>query len=151
MNIELTPIESIADRVVDAYRKTLSNEGINASSTLSDTTQVAVEIKNGRLIISLMLQEYWKWVEYGRKYGKNPPSDAILEWIKVKPVIPNPINGRIPSQKQLAFLIARKIGRDGTQPRHAINKTVYNDEMENILEDIRNEVIRQLKQQLLGS
>ena len=43
-----------------------------------------------------------------------PMRKAILDWIKVKPVTPRPDkHGRIPTLKQLAFLIARKIYDEG--------------------------------------
>ena len=36
------------------------------------------------------------------------PKEAILQWIKIKPVIPRPDeNGKIPTPEQLAFLIGR--------------------------------------------
>lgn len=147
--IDLKPIESIAQRVVDAYRKILADEGINASSRLSDSAEVEVSLNNTKLVISLMLEEYWKYVEYGRGPGKRPPIDAIENWIRIKPVIPDARNGRIPNSRQLAFMIARKIGNEGTTARHAINKTVYSDAMEEIINDIRNEIVRQLNQILL--
>lgn len=147
--IDLKPIESIAQRVVDAYRKILADEGINASSRLSDSAEVEVSLNNTKLVISLMLEEYWKYVEYGRGPGKRPPIDAIENWVRIKPVIPDARNGKIPTQRQLAYLISRKIGWEGTHSRHAINKTVYSDAMEEIINDIRNEIVRQLNQILL--
>jgi hypothetical protein len=70
---------------------------------------------NGRTYeVALDLKEYWKYVEYGRKPGKFPPTNKILEWITIKPVIPRPdASGRIPTPKQLAFLIGRKIANEG--------------------------------------
>ena len=51
-----------------------------------------------------------------------PPIDAILQWVKVKPIIPRENNGIIPTEKQLAYLIARKIGREGTDPQNTFNE-----------------------------
>ena len=58
---------------------------------------------------------YWKYIEYGRRPGKFPPPNKILDWVKIKPVIPRPVNGIKPTEKQLAFLISRKIARDGIE------------------------------------
>jgi hypothetical protein len=45
------------------------------------------------------------------------PRDNILEWVKVKPVLPRPNdNAKPPTQEQLAFLIQRKIGTKGIKP-----------------------------------
>lgn len=48
-------------------------------------------------------------LEYGRKPGKQPPSSAILEWVKQR----NLGSGES-EQKSIAFLIARKIGAQGS-------------------------------------
>ena len=149
MEIQLTKIQQLANGIVEQYRKVLADEGINASSTLSNTADVVVELNGDMVVISLQLEEYWKYVEYGRRPGKMPPIDNIKEWIKVKPIIPDARTGKIPSAEQLAFLIARKIGREGIPARHPINKTVYNDITEHIINAIKAEIVTQLKQQLL--
>jgi hypothetical protein len=149
MDIQLTKIQQLANGIVEQYRKVLADEGINASSTLSNTADVVVELNGDMVVISLQLEEYWKYVEYGRRPGKMPPIDNIKEWIKVKPIIPDARTGKIPSAEQLAFLIARKIGREGIPSRHPINKTVYTDVTEQIIDAIKAEIVTQLKQQLL--
>ena len=149
MDIQLTKIQQLANGIVEQYRKVLADEGINASSTLSNTADVVVELNGDMVVISLQLEEYWKYVEFGRRPGKMPPIDNIKDWIKVKPIIPDARTGKIPSAEQLAFLIARKIGREGIPARHPINKTVYTDITEQIIDAIKAEIITQLKQQLL--
>ena len=150
MNLELNNIQSIANQVVELYRDELSNKNINASSKLSDTATAIVELNGTHLIVSLNLEHYWKYVEYGRRPGKMPPIDAIEEWVKIKPVIPNPINGKVPNTKQLAFLIARKIGREGIEGKKPLTNISYSPEMEDIIQLIKDEVVRQLKQQVLS-
>ena len=149
MKIDLTPIQKLADSVVELYRKQLEDGGVNASGRLSDSAKAIVEFNDNRLMISLELEDYWKYVEYGRKPGKMPPINSIVDWIKIKPIIPEPINGKIPDTKQLAFMIARKIGREGIEGKHVINKTVYTNEMESIINDIKKEIMNQLKQQFI--
>ena len=68
--------------------------------------------------------DYWKWAEYGRKPGKFPPIEKIKEWIKVKPILPRPTDGKLPTENQLAFLIARKIATKGTKGSGVYAKTV---------------------------
>lgn len=53
-------------------------------------------------------KKYFTVLETGRKPGKRPPIDVILQWIKDKPIASD-INPR-----SLAFLIARKIGEEGS-------------------------------------
>ena len=53
-------------------------------------------------------EKYFTVLETGRKPGKRPPIDKIEDWVKLKPV-PSDI-----SPRSLAFLIARKIGEEGS-------------------------------------
>lgn len=149
MNLELEPIRKIAEQVVSIYRKELENKGINASSNLSKTASATVELNGRHLIVYLELDHYWKYVEYGRRAGKMPPVDKIKEWIRVKPIIPNPINGKIPDTKQLAFLIARKIGREGFEGKHPIENITNSSAIKSVIDDIKHEIANQLKQQLI--
>ena len=73
-------------------------------------------VQDGKAIeVQLTLQDYWKYIEDGTR-PHFPPLDRILEWIRVKPVIPRPDDkGRIPTPQQLAYLIGRKINEEGTE------------------------------------
>jgi hypothetical protein len=53
-------------------------------------------------------KKYFTVLETGRKPGKRPPIDVIEAWVKAKPVISDI------SPRSLAFLIARKIGEEGS-------------------------------------
>ena len=150
MEIDLTQLQPFADKVLEMYRQQLQNSGINASSTLSQTATATVEMNGTKLLISLNLEPYWRYVEYGRRAGKMPPIDAIAKWITVKPIIPNPINGRVPDTRQLAFLIARKIGREGFEGRKPITNIVYSDAMESLVNDIKSAIVGMAKEQLLS-
>ena len=116
-------LKALGDMLVAEYRAVLQRKGINATDQLSQTAGVEVRRGDAYLDLSLLLQEYWKYVEYGRRAGKQPPIDAIRKWVEAKPVVPTPdANGRIPTVRSLAYLIARKIGREGTTPRHALQE-----------------------------
>jgi len=54
--------------------------------------------------------DYAKYLEYGRDAGKFPPRQAIENWIEVKKGLPSIFYEK---KKQMAFVIARKIARDG--------------------------------------
>lgn len=116
-------LKMLGDLLVSQYRDVLARDGINATDRLSNTA--GVEVTKGATFwdLSLRLEDYWKYVEYGRRAGKRPPIDAIEKWIEAKPVIPTPdANGDIPTPHSLAYLIARKIGLEGTTPRHALQE-----------------------------
>lgn len=141
-------ITNIVERMLELYRNQLIDKNINASNTLSNTATTIVEVDGTTLSVSFNLEEYWKYVEYGRRPGKRPPIDAIERWIKVKPIIPDPINGRVPTTKQLAFLISRKIGMEGTKAQRPLEKAVYSDSMELLINQLKNEIVGQLNEQI---
>lgn len=141
-------ITNIVERMLELYRNQLIDKNINASNTLSNTASTIVEIDGTSLMVSFNLEDYWKYVEYGRGPGKRPPIDAIEQWIKVKPIIPDPINGRVPTTKQLAFLISRKIGMEGTKAQRPLEKAVYSDSMEMLIAQLKNEIVGQMKEEL---
>ena len=149
MEIQLDKIKLIANQIVELYRKQLESKGIPASGALGDTASVEVEMNGTKLVVSLNLEHYWRYVEYGRRPGKMPPIDNIEEWIRVKPVVPNALNGKVPTSRQLAFMIARKIGREGTKARRPLEATVYSDGFESVMDAIKAEITKQLKQTLL--
>jgi len=62
----------------------------------------------------IIMEDYWYFVDEGRKPGKFPPVMAIRNWILDKPVSFRPINGKIPSLKQQTYLIGRSIAKKGT-------------------------------------
>lgn len=141
-------ITNIVERMLELYRNQLIDKNINASNTLSNTATTIVEVDGTTLSVSFNLEDYWKYVEYGRRPGKRPPIDAIERWIKVKPIIPDPINGRVPTTKQLAFLISRKIGMEGTKAQRPLEKAVYSDSMELLINQLKNEIVGQMKEEL---
>lgn len=147
--LEIDKIQLIADQIVELYKQQLESKGIPASGSLGDTASVEVELSGSKLIVSLNLEHYWRYVEYGRRPGKMPPIDNIEEWIRIKPVVPKPIDGKVPSNKSLAYLIARKIGREGIQGRRPLEATVYSDGFESVMNEIKAEITKQLKQTML--
>lgn len=147
--LEIDKIQLIADQIVELYKQQLESKGIPASGSLGDTASVEVELSGSKLIVSLNLEHYWRYVEYGRRPGKMPPIDNIAEWIRIKPVVPKPIDGKVPSNKSLAYLIARKIGREGIQGRRPLEATVYSDGFESVMNSIKAEIVKQLKQTML--
>ena len=62
----------------------------------------------------IIMEDYWYFVDEGRKPGKFPPVMAIRNWILDKPVSFRPINGKIPTLKQQTYLIGRSIAKKGT-------------------------------------
>lgn len=125
--LELTELHKVlqdfATDIRERYKDVLANNDHIASHNLVDSVRTQVAVGDNYYEVTMTLADYWKYVENDTK-PHFPPPNAILKWIQVKPVIPRPdANGRIPSQKSLAFLIGRKIAREGTEGTHDLQKT----------------------------
>lgn len=108
----------------------------NASGELLNSVKWGLKVNERSFEVTLDLAKYWKYVEggtqgretspFGAVYPAHfPPPNAILNWIEIKPVIPYPgRNGKIPTKKQLSFLIARNIFRHGIEPFPILSQTV---------------------------
>ena len=126
-----------AKEAEEIYKYQISLGGKNASRNLVNTIKSNVAVGENAYEVTLTLQEYWKYIEGGRK-GKTssppgakykaafPPVDAILNWILVKPVLPRPsADGKMEKlrPKSLAYLIGRKIEQEGIEPHPALKTT----------------------------
>lgn len=121
----LSTLEEYAEKAKELYKRKLTDKGINASYKLLNSVETVVRRNDDEFIVTINLEDYWIYVENGRGPGKFPPIDKILEWIRVKPVIPySDSRGRLPTEEQLAFLIARKIANEGTEGRKVLAETV---------------------------
>lgn len=112
-------LEELGREVAEQYKNNLRESG---HATRPDhlinsiTTSVVVDDKAYKVV--MQLNEYWKYLENGTE-PHWPPVDAIRSWISYKPVLPRPgKDGRLPTPNQLAFLIGRKIAREGTTGTH---------------------------------
>ena len=64
---------------------------------------------DGDLVFDIILNDYLKFIESGRRKGADmPPVEAIVEWAK---------KHGIPTDNSTIFLIRRAISRDGIAPR----------------------------------
>lgn len=148
----------LADDVRAGYIDQLKKHGHPTrygTDRLSDTITTQVEVDGKKFTASLNMNFYWEYLEEGTGPGRGrdkywPKSSAIAKWIEVKPVIPRPDdNGRIPTPKQLTFLISRKIHDEGTEGTHGFQTTrdavlpMYYEKIEQALaEDIGDYVYK---------
>lgn len=144
-DILLHILQQYGNQIIDSYRRKLYEGGSNATGLLGNSLSTTVNAEDGIYEVTLQIQDYWRYLEYGRLPGTFPNIDAIRKWIQVKPVIPTvQSNGKIPTLEQLTFLISRKIARDGIEPRYYLNNTL--DEID--LTPLEEGITRSLEQQL---
>lgn len=114
-------LEAYAQALLQAYRDNLLPR--NAGGDLITTATARVEQPDGTTwAVIFNLQEYWKYIEDGTR-PHWPPPGSLIPWIRVKPILPRPgKDGRLPTEKQLDFLIRRKIAREGTTGSHDLER-----------------------------
>lgn len=123
------------------YQDNLIRDEKIATGNLLNSIDYKVQYDDRAIWVELHLEDYYKWVENGREPGKFPPPEAILEWIRIKPVIPDDRDGRLPTEQQLAFLIGRKIAEEGIEPGNQLHNAM--DDIYPQFEDRIDEAIAQ--------
>lgn len=123
--------EALKNDLIRAY----DAKGMRASGKFADSLEVRVE----GLTAQLWGEDYAQQLETGRKSGKFPPIDAIKKWIEDKGIA-NRIQGEI-SVSSLAFLIARKISREGWKREQfggveLISQVVTDQRMQKIIDEV---------------
>lgn len=156
MMINWTNTEAVLNRymedVKNEYKASLEQNGHIATHGLIDSIRTEVHTDNGSFEVVMELEDYWKYVEYDTR-PHFPPREPILNWIRVKRIVPRrDKNGRLPSQNQLAYLVQRKIGFEGTTGTHDLDRTLekmnalYIDMIkEAVTNDIINHIISQFE------
>lgn len=103
--------------IMEVVRAVMSSDaGVNRKvgyNTLTDSeiyNNIKINATNdGDLVFDIMLNDYLKYIESGRRAGaKFPPVEPIVKWAK---------KHGIPTDNSTIFLIRRAISRDGINAR----------------------------------
>lgn len=145
-------LNTLGDRLIDIYRKNLAQTDTNASGALGNTINYIVEKDDLTYSVDINIEDYWKYIEEGRRPGKFPPVESIRNWVRIKPVIPRPFSGKLPTENQLVYLIGKKIQEEGTEGKHLMQLSLEELEMNwmqlidaAIQKDLENQVDIQFK------
>lgn len=84
-----------------------------ASGRLINSLTMKLQITINQLRLQISGENYFKYIEAGRKPGKFPPLAAIIKWCELKGIA-----------KGAAFPIARKIGKFGIKPRPVLAEVI---------------------------
>ena len=138
--------------IINNYKSQLEAEQMN-NGELYRTISYSVSTGNSGWVISVSLENYWKYIEYGRRPGKMPPVSAIENWINVKQIIPHSMtlkSGKtvIPTIPQLSFLIARSIGRRGIAPKPLFQKS-FEAAKQQFIQVIKDAITQDIKESLV--
>lgn len=120
-------IQNWGNELISQMQNRLRSNKTNASSSLSQSIQPNIKSRQNGYNLSILMNEYWLYVEEGRKPGKMPPIKNIYEWIQNKRPLQAKIAqspDRIAATKSLAYVITRKIHREGTKAQPFISPSL---------------------------
>ena len=128
----------------EAMKEQLSSKNINASGKLDDSIEDIMVTSDGFVSGSVRALSYWYYTNYGRgptvrgSSGKGVVREKVRQWIDDKGIVPrDAANGRKVTKDELAFLIARKIHRQGYEAK------LYISEVEEQVIPIVSDIIEQ--------
>lgn len=143
--LDLTTIQDITNTFCNELKNTLKDNNTNSSNKLSNSIKGLVKQNGKYIVISISLEDYWKYIENGTK-PHFPPIDSIKKWISVKPVLPRPLkNGKLPTTNQLAYLIGRKISKVGTKAQPFLKPTLTSFDL---VGKVYDEVVKLINKQI---
>lgn len=116
-------LEEYGQAVRNQYQDNLITSDRIASGKLLNSVEYRLVVDGNHYIVELEMAKWWRYVEWDTK-PHFPPLAPIREWIRVKPVIPRQVDGVTPTIDQLAYLIGRKISREGTTGTHDLQEAV---------------------------
>ena len=116
-----TALRQIGGLTVQRLSQGLKESNSDASGELDKSIGFKIRSSSKKIELYIEMLDYWGAVDEGRKAGKMPPIDKIREWLTYPNVRDKMRFGQSDAQfteserNSLAYLIARKIGREGTK------------------------------------
>lgn len=106
-----------------AKKKIVDNDNV-ATGNLLASIKTSIDFGGNKYTVYLHSREYLKYIEEGTK-PHFPPPDKILQWVKDKKLPTRESTGdkSLPTEKQLTYLVCRKISIHGTEPNGLIAET----------------------------
>ena len=140
----------VAMDVAMDYQAELNALNVSATGNLQNV-DFEVEISGGTYRIALILEDYWKFVEKGRLPGRFPNIGQLQQWIQIRQILPRPMaNGKLPTEKQLVYMIGKSIKERGIQPKPALANALQknNNMLTKVKEAVGKSLDKEIKQML---
>ncbi len=116
----------------------LDESNSNASGSLSESMGLTFKSSSKGLTMDLSMLDYYMYVDEGRKPGKMPPVSSIAEWLtlpNVREKLQEQSDAEFQGIQSLAFVIARKIGKEGTKGTkfftNVVDSRLFKDDIPN--------------------
>ena len=133
--IKLIGVIEVCNQIADIYRKKMDAADYNKQGELYNF-KWTTEWKDNLFEVYFDLPSYFPFSEYGRRPGKMPPVNKILQWIEFKHLVPRSNNGRVPTTRQLAFAISKHIALHGTEGKHLFEKTLDDPNLDKLADNL---------------
>ena len=120
-------------RMEELLKKKIEEKGNIASGNLLASIHTRLEVEGDVYEVWLDTLKYLKFLDTGTK-PHFVPEEPILKWIKAKRLPCRELTGdkKLPTEKQLAYLVRKSISEKGTKAYNTFTET---------LEDLNNEYI----------
>lgn len=76
-NVLYNILEQYGNQIINDYRRKLADFQVNASGRLGNSLRTEVHSEDGVYEVTLNIEDYWRYVEYGRLPGSFPNIDAL--------------------------------------------------------------------------
>lgn len=123
-------LDEYRNEFVQVLKQRLEQAGRKASGNLINSIDTNIKINGSEIAVYLVSLDYLKQTTDGRPptkgSGDGEVQRKVFEWILQKNILPKPMqdkNGKtyLPTQKQLSYLIARKIHKQGFAGDNVLN------------------------------
>lgn len=126
--------QQLQDDLIDS----LDQKRKNASGTLRQSIEALpkVSVNDGLYTYQLKMEDYYEYVDEGRKAGKQPPLESIVKWVRQKSAFGGLGVNESKDVNSVAFMIARKIGKFGIKPTHFFTNVINDGRLKQLTKDL---------------
>lgn len=143
-NLIVTALNSLADDI----RQNMASANENATGRTQASFEVKIDKDNISLVATAGDRAPLSTLEIGRGAGKQPPIEAIEEWVTAK----FEFTGK--EATGIAWAVAKKIEKVGTD-RHYNNEDIYTtatkDTAKILKEDLQKKITEKIKENILNA
>lgn len=132
--LDYTPLYDAAKKLADLYRSNLLQDGYLATGALANF-KYNIDFNGQSFELTFILPKEYRWAEDGRKPSqKMPPVNNILQWIRIRKLVPKAKNGKVPKVESTAWAIAKHIQKHGFEGKHTLRRTI--EQGDNVINEI---------------
>ena len=125
------PYRELTEKHLNNLKRDISDAMAIKNLDSSGNASASLRVDNNKLLGA----DYIYYLDQGRAPGKFPPPRNLIEWVRQK------LNVTNSEAKSAAFLIGRKISREGT--------AIYNDKSKGLeLDELIADTLAELKKEL---